>query len=116
MGRSRLIDVLYLLAEVQQRRLLTDALTIIAPGGVLLVKEMAPAWKARWDTIQEALAVKLLRITEGGSFTFPPPQPLGGWLRAQGATVQQRRLDTGRIHPHRLIVATVPAVQPPPPG
>jgi len=82
------------------------------------VKVMAPdpAWKARWNTIQEALAVKLLRITEGGSFTFLPPDRLGGWLRGQGATVQQRRLDTERIHPHHLLVATVPAVQPPPPG
>jgi 2-polyprenyl-3-methyl-5-hydroxy-6-metoxy-1,4-benzoquinol methylase len=104
------VDVLYLLPEVEQRRLLEQALATLAPGGVLVVKEMAlePAWKARWNTTQETLAVKLLGITEGHDFTFVPPARIAEWLTAKGATVRERRVDRGRLHPHHLLVAQVP--------
>ena len=77
---------------------------------MLVVKEMAlqPAWKARWNTTQETLAVKLLRITEGHDFTFVPPAVIAEWLTAKGATVRDRRVDRGRLHPHHLLVAQVP--------
>ena len=102
-----IVDVLYLLDEQQQRRLLTNAMARLAPGGVLVVKEMAPtpAWKARWNAAQETLSVKLLGITEGGSFTFVPPERVAGWLLDLGATTTQRHLDSGRLHPHHLLVA-----------
>ena len=105
-----IIDVLYLLPEEEQRRLLLEALATVAPGGVLVVKEMSPkpAWKARWNEVQETLAVKLLHITEGGSFDFVPPARMSAWVRAAGATVREQRLDAGRIHPHHLLVATLP--------
>lgn len=105
------IDVLYLLDEAEQRRLLTAATAALAPGGLLVVKEMArhPAWKARWNTAQETLAVRLLRITEGSSFTFVDPARMGRWLEQLGATTRHVRLDHGRLHPHHLLVAQVPA-------
>ena len=57
------VDVLYLLSEEEQRRLLLEALSTVTPGGVLVVKEMAPEprWKARWNSTQETLAVRVLR-------------------------------------------------------
>jgi SAM-dependent methyltransferase len=103
------VDVLYLLSEEEQRRLLLGALSTVTPGGVLVVKEMAPEprWKARWNSIQETLAVRVLRITEGHpTFNFVPPSRIASWLRGAGATVQEQRLDIGRIHPHHLLVAT----------
>jgi 2-polyprenyl-3-methyl-5-hydroxy-6-metoxy-1,4-benzoquinol methylase len=105
-----IVDVLYLLPEAEQRRLLEQALATLAPGGVLVVKEMAlePSWKARWNTTQETLAVKLLGITAGHDFTFVPPARIAEWLTAKGATVRDRRVDRGRLHPHHLLVAQVP--------
>jgi SAM-dependent methyltransferase len=103
------VDVLYLLREEEQRRLLLEALSTVAPGGVLVVKEMAPEprWKARWNSTQETLAVRVLGITEGHpTFDFVPPSRIASWLRGAGATVQEQRLDIGRIHPHHLLVAT----------
>ena len=103
------VDVLYLLSEEEQRGLLLGALSTVTPGGVLVVKEMAPEprWKARWNSIQETLAVRVLRITEGHpTFNFVPPSRIASWLRGAGATVQEQRLDIGRIHPHHLLVAT----------
>jgi SAM-dependent methyltransferase len=100
------VDVLYLLPAAEQRRLITEAVAALAPGGVVVVKEMGtePAWKVRWNTAQETLAVKVLRITEGGSFDFVAPDAMAGWLRELGLEVELRRLDLGRVHPHHLLV------------
>lgn len=105
-----IVDVLYLLDEQRQKRLLTDAVASLSPGGLLVVKEMAqePAWKARWNAAQETLSVKLLGITEGGSFTFVPPDRMAGWLRDLGSVTTQRRLDSRRLHPHHLLLARAP--------
>ncbi|MFI2753061.1 class I SAM-dependent methyltransferase [Cellulomonas sp. P22] len=101
------VDVLYLLPASEQRRLLTEAVAQLAPDGVLLVKEMGaePRWKVRWNTLQETISVKVLRITEGSSFDFVPPSTLARWLTELGLTVSRHRLDRGRVHPHHLLVA-----------
>ncbi|GCE75506.1 class I SAM-dependent methyltransferase [Cellulomonas biazotea] len=101
------VDVLYLLGADDQRRLLAEAVRSLAPGGSVVVKEMGtqPRWKVRWNTIQETLSVKVLRITEGSEFDFVDPQTMAAWLRDLGLTVELRRLDAGRVHPHHLLVA-----------
>jgi SAM-dependent methyltransferase len=101
------VDVLYLLSRDHQRSLLTDAVRALAPGGRIVVKEMGtePAWKVRWNTLQETLSVKVLRITEGSSFDFVDPRDMGAWLVDLGLTVELVRLDAGRVHPHHLLVA-----------
>ncbi|WP_421733981.1 class I SAM-dependent methyltransferase [Cellulomonas sp.] len=104
------VDVLYLLGAEQQRALLTEAVQALAPGGRLVVKEMGtqPAWKVRWNTLQETVSVKLLRITEGSSFDFVDPRTMAGWLTGLGLDVELRRLDARRVHPHHLVVAQRP--------
>jgi 2-polyprenyl-3-methyl-5-hydroxy-6-metoxy-1,4-benzoquinol methylase len=105
------VDVLYLLPAEAQRRLLTEAVAALAPGGSLVVKEMGvePRWKVRWNTVQETLSVRVLRITEGSSFDFVPPDVTRGWLQDLGLEVETRRLDRGRVHPHHLLVGRRPA-------
>ena len=104
------VDVLYLLPADEQRRLLTEAVAQLAPGGSVVVKEMGtrPRWKVRWNTLQETLSVKVLRITEGSSFDFVDPRTMAGWLVDLGLRVRVRRLDAGRVHPHHLLVADAP--------
>jgi 2-polyprenyl-3-methyl-5-hydroxy-6-metoxy-1,4-benzoquinol methylase len=103
-----LVDVLYLLDEASQRKLLESCAAVLAPGGVLVVKDMAttPRWKARWNAMQEALSVRVLKITEGSpEFFFTDPDERARWLVAAGLRdVRARRLDRGRIHPHHLRV------------
>jgi 2-polyprenyl-3-methyl-5-hydroxy-6-metoxy-1,4-benzoquinol methylase len=101
-----IVDVLYLLDADAQRALLTTCRALLAPGGTLVVKEMGttPRWKARWNLFQETLSVRVLRITEGASLTFVPPQVMAGWLRDAGLEVESRRLDRGRLHPHHVLV------------
>jgi 2-polyprenyl-3-methyl-5-hydroxy-6-metoxy-1,4-benzoquinol methylase len=104
-----LVDVLYLLDEAAQRGLLESCAAVLAPGGVLVVKDMAttPRWKARWNAAQEAVSVRLLKITAGSpEFTFTDPDVRASWLVAAGLRdVRARRLDRGRVHPHHLLVA-----------
>ncbi|NMR19430.1 class I SAM-dependent methyltransferase [Cellulomonas fimi] len=104
------VDMLYLLPEAGQRRLLEEAVAALAPGGRLVVKEMGtePRWKLRWNTWQETLSVKVLRITAGSSFDFVDPAETARWLEELGMTTATRRLDRGRLHPHHLLVGTLP--------
>jgi 2-polyprenyl-3-methyl-5-hydroxy-6-metoxy-1,4-benzoquinol methylase len=102
-----IVDVLYLLSEAQQRDLLRACAAALAPGGVLVVKEMSPSprWKAAWNRVQETVAVRLLGITEGaGGFTFLAPEQLAGWMAHDGLTSTHRPLHKGYPHPHHLIV------------
>lgn len=103
-----LVDVLYLLDAAGQRALLADCAAHLAPGGVLVVKDMAvePRWKARVNALQETLAVRVLGITEGSrDFDFVPPDERARWLVEAGLEdVRSRRLDRGRAHPHHLLV------------
>jgi 2-polyprenyl-3-methyl-5-hydroxy-6-metoxy-1,4-benzoquinol methylase len=103
-----LVDVLYLLDEAAQRALLESCAASLAPGGVLVVKDMAtrPRWKARWNALQEALSVRVLKITAGSpEFVFTEPDERARWLVAAGLRdVRARRLDRGRVHPHHLLV------------
>jgi 2-polyprenyl-3-methyl-5-hydroxy-6-metoxy-1,4-benzoquinol methylase len=108
-----LVDVLYLLDEARQRALLQSCAAVLAPGGVLVVKDMAtgPRWKARLNALQETVSVRLLRITAGSTeFAFVDPDERARWLRAAGLVdVRARRLDRGRAHPHHLLVGRAPA-------
>jgi 2-polyprenyl-3-methyl-5-hydroxy-6-metoxy-1,4-benzoquinol methylase len=109
-----IVDVLYLMPRGAQRQLLAACAAALAPGGVLLVKEMAsdPGWKFRWNLMQETLAVRVLRFTRsaaapaGGrsALTFVAPDTVGGWLAEQGLRVEQRPLHRGYLHPHHLLL------------
>jgi 2-polyprenyl-3-methyl-5-hydroxy-6-metoxy-1,4-benzoquinol methylase len=101
-----IVDVLYLLEPDAQAGLLHSCAEQLALGGVLVVKEMAtsPGWKARWNAVQEFLAVRVLRITAGEQLTFLDPEVLAAWMEKDDLVVRHERLDRGYPHPHHLIV------------
>ncbi len=103
-------DVLYLLGRERARALLGDMAACVAPGGELLVKDMAdrPAWKVRWCTLQEVLATRVLRYTEGEHLELIPPATIEAPLREAGLEVVEIPLDRWYPHPHLLITATAP--------
>jgi SAM-dependent methyltransferase len=104
------VDVAYLLDAATQRRLVQECADRLAPGGVLAMKEMAlaPAWKFRWNTIQETLAVRVLNITVGAEMTFVDPAEMGRWMIADGLEVRHLPLHKGYPHPHHLFVGRRP--------
>lgn len=106
-----IVDVLYLIDAAGEESLLRNLATRLAPGGVLVVKEMAhqPRWKFRVARLQERISVQVLGITEGEELTFVPPDQLAHWMEDAGLVVEQRRLDRRYLHPHHLLVGRRPA-------
>lgn len=103
-----ILDVLYLIPHVVQEQLLRSVVKKLAPGGVLILKEMGdePHWKARLNWLEEFLAVRMLRITLGQDFYFRRPSEWRNLLELLGLTVQVIRIDRGYYHPHVLFVGT----------
>ena len=104
-----ILDVLYLLPSAEQHALIDRCVAALAPGGRLLVKEMdmAAGWKARWNTAQETLAVKVLRITEGHEFDFLPTANDGAVAARSGPA-----RDHGPLGPRLPSPACAPARRP----
>ncbi len=105
-----IVDVLYLLPADGQLGLLRSCAAALAPGGVLVVKEMAlaPRWKAAWNAAQETAAVRILRITQGDELTFLPPTELAAAMTGAGLDVRHRPIHRGYPHPHYLFVGRRP--------
>lgn len=106
-----LADVLYLLGGAGRRAMLDDCVDALAPGGLLVVKEVdtRPRWKALLATVQELAATRVVRITEGSEVDFAEPRELAAHLEALGCPTMVKRLDHGYPHPHCLILATARA-------
>lgn len=99
-------DVLYLMGRAQALALLGQLSAALAPGGVLLVKEIdvRPRWKYQLARTQELVATKVARITAGAGVDFVPPDDIAAALSAQGLDVEHVSLQRGRMHPHHLVV------------
>lgn len=106
-----IVDVLYLLDEETAMSVVDHAAAALAPGGVLVIKEVdvRPRRKFWPAALQEVLATKVLRITEGGTLRWVPPHVYGDRMVAAGLRVEHRSVHHGRLHPHHLIVGHKPA-------
>jgi 2-polyprenyl-3-methyl-5-hydroxy-6-metoxy-1,4-benzoquinol methylase len=106
-----IVDVLYLLGEKAAMDVVDHAAAALAPGGVIVVKEVdvRPRWKYWLASVQEFAATKILRITEGSSIHFVPPDVIGQRLLSAGLRVEHRPAHRGRLHPHHLIIGFKPA-------
>jgi 2-polyprenyl-3-methyl-5-hydroxy-6-metoxy-1,4-benzoquinol methylase len=105
-----LVDVLYLLPPPAQRDLLLRLAAELAPGGVLLVKEMhtGSRLKTAWMELQERVMVDALQRTRGTELAFTDPAHLLQALTDAGLAATGRRIDRWYPHPHHLIVARRP--------
>lgn len=101
-------DVLYLLQPADRARLLEQCAAALAPGGVLIVKEVdtEPKLKARIAQFQEFLSTRVLRITRGDAMSFPSAKELASEMSAAGLATSSARLDKGYFHPHCVVVGT----------
>ena len=107
-----IVDVLYLLDREAERALLDQCLKALAPGGRLVLKEtdVLPRWKHRVAKLQELVATRVLRITEGASLSFTPISELEAMLREWGLDVRTTAVHKGYLHPHTLIAAERPSL------
>ncbi len=101
-------DVLYLLDPTRQQKMVEAAAAALAPGGILVVKEMAPRprWKAQLNRGQERIVVGRLGITASENGPQHPPviDDLVRWMGRSGLVVEQRRMDRHYHCPHLAVV------------
>jgi trans-aconitate methyltransferase len=105
-----ILDVFYLIPYDVQERLLSVCAEKLAPGGVIVLKEMAerPRWKVWLNWLEETLAVRVLRITESdgsGKFYFRPRAEWQALFEKLRFAVETIPLDHGYYHPHVVFVA-----------
>lgn len=103
-------DVLYLLPDEQRRSMLAGCVERLAPGGVVVVKELdvQPRWKYLIGHAQEIVATRVLRYTAGEQVEIVPMQELADVLVELGLDAAVERIDHGFLHPHAIIVARRP--------
>jgi SAM-dependent methyltransferase len=108
-----IVDVFYLVPYEAQERLLELSVQRLAPGGVIVLKDMAeaPRWKVWLNWIEETLAVRVLGITESSDskFYFRPRAEWVALFEKLGFTVEVVPMDDGYYHPHVVFVATLPS-------
>jgi len=101
------VDVLYLLGPERGAALLTAMAGAVRPGGTVVVKEMSdqPAWKARWNHLQEVGATRVFGYTEGDQLEVLTPGQIVRPLQEAGLVVTEQPVDRWYPHPHLLVVA-----------
>jgi len=99
-----LVDVLYLIPFSDQNAILRRCARSLAPGGLLLIKEMdmRPRWKYACNWVQETLAVKVMGFTLGSRFYFRSCLDFLNILSSLGFETTVVALDRGYWYPHIL--------------
>jgi predicted unusual protein kinase regulating ubiquinone biosynthesis (AarF/ABC1/UbiB family)/2-polyprenyl-3-methyl-5-hydroxy-6-metoxy-1,4-benzoquinol methylase len=100
-------DVLYLLDPPARTTLLRNVAEHLAPSGMAVIKETdtSPRWKFALNRVQEFVATRLLRITQGATLDFQSASDLVTQLEQLGLLCAVERVDQGYPHPHALVVA-----------
>ncbi len=111
-----ILDVFYLVPYPIQENLLRACASRLAPGGVIILKEMAelPRWKVALNWLEETLAVRVLRLTDYSAeqgalrFYFRSRADWQALFARLGFAVETVPLDRGYYHPHVLFLAKKP--------
>ena len=106
-----IIDVLYRIPVAGWDPLLRQAFDRLAPGGVLLLKEIDPAHRAKalWNRAQEKMA-DLLGMTLGDAFSYETRDQIRNRLARLGfVDFAARDIGAGHPHAHVLYTARRPA-------
>jgi 2-polyprenyl-3-methyl-5-hydroxy-6-metoxy-1,4-benzoquinol methylase len=100
------VDVLYLLGHDAALDLVRRAAAALAPGGVLVVKEIdvRPRWKYELSRLQEVVSTRVTRITAGEALAIVPPDAIAGTMVEAGLTTEQLPIGRNSLHPHLLVI------------
>jgi len=110
-----LVDVLYCVPVGEWPAFLAQCSRVLKPGGTLILKEVVdrPRWKYWFSYLEEILAIKVLKMTQGQSPHFESEAVYRSAIDGSGSYVAEVvRLDAGRPYPHCLFVARKPASDP----
>lgn len=106
---ASIVDALYLFPEDARAPAVRAAARALAPGGVLLVKEMDMSRRAKAGVARagELVMTRLAGITAsaaGGTVAFADPSDIACWMGEEGLDVTVERWDRGYPVPHVAII------------
>ena len=110
-GRFDLItmfDVLYRVPVAEWDPLFARIHARLAPGGMLLIKELDPENRAKfaWNRAQEWVSDRFLKLTIGSAFSYESRHEMEArLLRAGFDAVDVREIDAGYPHSHVAYIA-----------
>lgn len=102
-----IVDVLYTVQPNAWGEILQGCRRVLKPGGRLIVKEVVdrPRWKYWAIMAQEALSVRVFRITQGDRPHFEPPEAYRRAIVSAGfAVVEEGALPSAAWISHYLLV------------
>jgi 2-polyprenyl-3-methyl-5-hydroxy-6-metoxy-1,4-benzoquinol methylase len=101
-----IIDVMYVIPFDIQAQVVKRIYASLRSGGKLLLKEMsfAPAWKFRFNQLEEWLAGRVLGRSYGAKIYYRDEASWERILTDAGMSFQAVRLDSGYLHPHLLFI------------
>jgi len=109
-----LVDTLSSFEPADQDRVLIRAVSLLKPGGVLLLKiiDTTPTWKVDASRLLSGLVYRILRLSRSAQqrFWYRPATELAALLEHQGCTVTRLDLHDHHVIPHVLLVATTAKV------
>lgn len=102
-----LYDVLYRIAPEERDPLFRRVHALLAPGGVLLLKDIDPEhrMKWRWNRLQETVSDGLFRLTIGEGLHPETSDAIRARLERAGFTEFAAR-DVGSWYPHAHVIYT----------
>lgn len=110
-----IVDAAYLLGIDAAERLVRAAAQALAPGGVLLVKEMDMDRRAKAVVARsgELVMTRLAGITASaaGRIDFIAPARIEAWMQDEGLATTAERWDRGYPVPHHAVYGRRPAAQ-----
>jgi 2-polyprenyl-6-hydroxyphenyl methylase/3-demethylubiquinone-9 3-methyltransferase len=97
-----IVDVLYLLPDIEQKNILSVCHRLLADSGVLVLKtqDTRPRWRYWWTCAQESIMVGI-GMTHGRGLHFLPAEKSREMLEEAGFTVAQHAL------PSRILYANI---------
>jgi 2-polyprenyl-3-methyl-5-hydroxy-6-metoxy-1,4-benzoquinol methylase len=100
-----IVDVLYLLPEVEQRKILKDCHHLLAESGVLILKtqDTRPRWRYWWTCAQESVMVGV-GMTHGSGLHFLPAEKSRRMLEEVGFTVTLHKLPSRIFYPNIVFI------------
>lgn len=100
-----IIDVLYLLPEIEQEKILKVCHRLLADSGVLVLKtqDTRPRWRHWWTRCQESVMVGL-GMTHGSGIHFMPAEKSRQMLAETGFKAEQHALPSRIFFPNIVFI------------
>jgi 2-polyprenyl-3-methyl-5-hydroxy-6-metoxy-1,4-benzoquinol methylase len=101
-----LLDVICYFSKREQENILRKFYQHLKQGAILIIKDINKEFSLKfiWLSLQEIIAVKILKITQGSCLNFLNTSYLSNLLKDIGFEVNMVKLDKNYLYPHIALI------------